>query len=200
MTARAPGCGPEARASGGPVALSDLPPAARFSLRAGAGEASAAGRALGLDLPARIGARARAGGREALRLGPDEWVVTAPEACAPAMAEAMAAIREAVPHAFVDVSDREVSVALEGPLAAELLAMGCPRDLARIAPGEGRRTLFDAAPVVLWRDAPDRFRLDVGRSFAPHVRALLALGNAELAADPPAWETAASPPAGAAVG
>ena len=175
----------EAQARDGPVTLRDLAPVARFSLRAGADDAAAAGAALGLDLGGRIGSRAGvgAGGREALRLGPDEWVVTAPEPEAPALAEAMAAIHEAAPHAFVDLSDRELSLAVEGPLAAELLAIGCPRDLERIAPGEGRRTLFDTVQVVLWRDAPDRFRLDVWRSFHPHVRALLEIGNAELAAE-----------------
>lgn len=183
MTRHARGLEPETRPAEGSVRLRELAPAARFSLRIAPADAPAAGRALGLDLPGRIGMRAEAGGREALRLGPDEWVVVAPEADAAAMAEAMAAIFETAPHAFVEVSDREVTIALEGPLAAELLAIGCPRDLERVAPGEGRRTVFDGVTVVLWRDAPDRFRLDVWRSFHPHVRDLLAMGDAEIAAE-----------------
>ena len=174
---------PETRPAAGPVTVRDLAPVARFSLRIGAGDVMAAGEALGLDLSGRIGSRARAEDREALRLGPDEWVVTAPGSDAADLSEAMAAIYDAAPHAFVDVSDRELTIAVEGPLAAELLAIGCPRDLARVAPGEGRRTIFDTVQVVLWRDAPDRFRLDVWRSFHPHVRDLLAIGNAELGAE-----------------
>ena len=169
---------PETRTATGPVTVRDLAPVARFSLRMA--EGGAAGRALGLDLSGRIGTRAEAGGREALRLGPDEWVVTAPEGDADAMADAMAAIYAEAPHAFVDVSDRELTIAVEGPAAVDLLAIGCPRDLDRIAPGQGRRTIFDTVSVVLWRDAADRFRLDVWRSFHPHVRDLLAVGNAEL--------------------
>ncbi len=183
MTRHSQDFAPEARAADGPVSLRDLAPVARFSLRVGSDDMAAAGSALGLDLRGRIGSRARAEGREALRLGPDEWVVTAPEEDAASLAEAMDAIHEAAPHAFVDLSDRELTLAVEGPLAAELLAIGCPRDLARIAPGEGRRTLFDTVQVVLWRDAPERFRLDVWRSFHPHVRALLEIGNAEFGAE-----------------
>ena len=48
--------------------------------------------------------------------------------------------------------------------------------------GTGARTVFDTAQVVLTREADDRFTLTVWRSFAPHVRALLALAERELAA------------------
>ena len=72
----------------------------------------------------------------------------------------------------------------EGPKAAELLTLGCPRDIATIPPGEGRRTLFDGATVVLWRDAADRFRIDVWNSFASHIGHLLETGCKELAAEP----------------
>ena len=41
---------------------------------------------------------------------------------------------------------------------------------------------IDSAQVVLTREAEDRFRLEVWRSFAPHVRALLTTATAELAA------------------
>ena len=71
---------------------------------------------------------------------------------------------------------------VEGPAAAELLTIGCPRDIDRIAPGRGCRTVMDGVTVLLWRDAPERFRLDIWRSFAPHVIALLRTGCVELAA------------------
>jgi sarcosine oxidase subunit gamma len=50
-----------------------------------------------------------------------------------------------------------------------------------LKPGRAVRTVFDGVQVVLWRDAPDAFRLDVWRSFMPHVRALLETGRRELA-------------------
>jgi sarcosine oxidase, subunit gamma len=82
----------------------------------------------------------------------------------------------------VDIGDREVALAIEGPATLDLLATGCPLDLARMPVGAGTRTLFDTVPVVLTREADDRFRVEVWRSFAPHVRALLATAAEELAA------------------
>ena len=64
----------------------------------------------------------------------------------------------------------------------DLLATGCPLDLARLPIGAGTRTVFDSVQVVLTREAEDRFHLVVWRSFAPHVRALLDIAERELAA------------------
>jgi sarcosine oxidase subunit gamma len=63
----------------------------------------------------------------------------------------------------------------------ELLSVACPLDLRRMAPGSAKRTLFDTAQIVLLRDAPERFRIEVWRSFFPHVHELLQIANAELA-------------------
>jgi sarcosine oxidase, subunit gamma len=65
---------------------------------------------------------------------------------------------------------------------ARLLATGCPVDLANVPVGNGTRTVFDTAQVVLTREAANSFHLTVWRSFAPHVRALLDLAARELAA------------------
>lgn len=173
--------GPIARSAAVSVAL--LAPVARFSLRARAADLPALSHALGLDLPRKIGDRAGAGTTEVLCLGPDDWHILAAEADAAGLAAAAAAIRDATPHSLTDISDREVTVAIEGPGAAELLTLGCPRDIDRIQPGRGCRTIMDGVTVLLRRDAADRFRLDMWRSFAPHVIALLRTGCAELAAD-----------------
>ena len=172
--------GPLARSSAVTVTL--LAPVARFSLRARTGDLPTLSGALGLDLPQKIGDRAAAGAIEALCLGPDEWHILAPEADAGRLAAAAAAVYDAAPHSLTDISDREVTVMVEGPAAAELLTIGCPRDIDRIAPGRGCRTVMDGGTVLLWRDAPERFRLDIWRSFAPHVIALLRTGCVELAA------------------
>ena len=164
------------------VRVTELPASARFSLRAGPAERATAASAFGLDLPARVGARASAAGRSALCHGPDEWVLHAPEAEAAAIRDAFAAIAAEASHSLVDISDREIALGLEGPAVLDLLACGCPRDLARLPVGAGTRTVFDSAQVVLTREAEDRFRLEVWRSFAPHVRALLTTATAELAA------------------
>ncbi|PRY95732.1 sarcosine oxidase subunit gamma [Hasllibacter halocynthiae] len=165
------------------VTIEDLAPDARFSLRVGADGRAAASETLGLDLPVRVGDVARgAEERTALCLGPDEWLITAPAEAGGAIARAFADLYDRTPHSLVDVSDREVTVRVTGPEALTLMTIGCPRDLARLAPGRAVRTVFDGATVILWRDAEDTFRMDVWRSFAPFVRDLLEIGRAEIAA------------------
>ncbi len=182
MTAAAhPTPGPLAETAAATVTL--LAPVARFSLRARATHLKALSAALGLDLQGRIGTRARAGETEALCLGPDEWLIHAPEAEADRITGACATVYAEAPHSLTEITDRELSVRITGPAAAELLTIGCPRDIDGIAPGSGRRTLFDGATVVLWRDAAAEFRLDVWRSFAPHLFHLLETGCRELAAE-----------------
>lgn len=162
--------------------LRALPPEARFSLRAREAHLDRLGEVLGLALPRRIGSRAAGGGGEALCLGPDEWRIVFPEARKAETVRAMAAAYDEAPHAFADISDREISYVLEGPGACEIVAMGCPRDLRAIAPGRATRTIFDGATVILWRDGPEAFRIDVWRSFAPHLAALVEIGRTELRA------------------
>lgn len=166
-------------AASGAATVTAMPPVARFSLRGRGGAVAALSGALGVDLPVRVGARARLGARDVLCVGPDEWMIHAPEGDADAIVAACAGVD--APHALVEVSDRELSFAIAGPQAAELLTLGCARDPETIAVGAGRRTVFDGATVILWRDGPDAFRMDVWRSFAPHVLHLLKTGCRELA-------------------
>ena len=156
------------------VTVTELPPTTRIALRL------ADPAAAGLALPTRIGERSTEGARTALCLGPDEWLVESPEADGPALLATLAGAT--APLSAVEVSDREISWRLEGPAVLDLLAAGCPLDLGRMPVGRGTRTVFDTAQVVLVREADDRFQLTVWRSFAPHVRAILDLATAELAA------------------
>ncbi|MBN9887249.1 sarcosine oxidase subunit gamma family protein [Salipiger abyssi] len=161
--------------------ISKAPAIGRLSLRA-RGDLAPFDAALGVGLPLSIGQRASVDGTEILRLGPDEWTLTTPVPRTAQIEAAFAEIYEAHPHSLVDISGREVTFEIEGAQAAELLTLGCPRDIETILPGQGRRTVFDGVTVVLWRDAEDRFRMDVWQSFAPHVLALLDTGCRELAA------------------
>jgi sarcosine oxidase subunit gamma len=156
------------------VTIAELPPTTRIALRI----ADPAG--IGFGLPTTVGARSAEGARTALCLGPDEWLLEAPEAEREALFATLSGI--SAPHSAVEVSDREITYALEGPAVLDLLATGCPRDLARIPVGSGARTVFDTAQIVLVREADDRFRLTVWRSFAPHVRSILDIAVRELAA------------------
>lgn len=164
-----------------PVTVEVLPAVARFSLRLRPVDRDAAAVALGLDLPERIGQVGTAGACRALCLGPDEWQIDAPESEAPRIGIALAGV---VPHALVEISDREVSFAIEGPGAPDLLAIGIARDLVRLAVGRSARTVFDGVQAVLVREGEARFTLSVWRSFAPHVEELLHRGARELALEP----------------
>lgn len=162
-----------------PVTITPLAPAARFSLRLRLEDAPAVAAAFGTALPDRIGRMSSAGGRRALCLGPDEWLLLAEEADGPALAAAVTGLD--IPHALATLSDRELAWALEGSGVLDLLATGCPLDLARMPVGTGTRTLFDTVQVVLIRETETRFRLESWRSFAPHLEALFALARRELA-------------------
>jgi sarcosine oxidase subunit gamma len=155
-------------------------PRARLSLRA-RGDLSTLDSALGLTLPRKIGTRVTEKDTEVLCLGPDEWVLLAPDA-APIM-NACAQIYDTLPHSLVDISHREVTFEISGPRATELLTLGWPRDPASVKVNEGRRTVFDGASVVLWRDSDTRYRMDVWNSFAAHLFHFMENGCRELAAD-----------------
>ncbi|WP_420328481.1 sarcosine oxidase subunit gamma [Mameliella sp.] len=157
-------------------------PCARMSLRA-RGDLAPLNTVLGLTLPVRIGQRAQAGDFQALCLGPDEWMLQAPETLAPGIQAACDDVYGVLPHSLVDVSGREVTFALDGPRAVDLLTLGMPRNPDSIAVGEGRRINFDGVTVVLWRDGETAFRMDVWHSFAPHLLHLLETGVRELAAE-----------------
>ena len=156
------------------VTIAELQPTTRISLRLADPAAS------GIGLPVQVGSRSVDGTRTALCLAPDEWLVEVPEAGRDGLLAALAGTT--VPMSAVEVSDREITFALEGPAVLDLLATGCPRDLARMPVGSGARTVFDTVQVVLTREAEDRFHLTVWRSFLPHVRALLDIAQRELAA------------------
>jgi len=152
-----------------------LPFVGRWILRAGPQPREAAGAALGLAVPA-VPCRATVeGARAALWLGPDEWLLLAPEREVAQLATALAAALGGLPHSLVDVSHRQEALELTGPNAALLLAAGCPLDLEASAfpVGMCTRTMLAKAEVVLWRTDAETFRIEVWRSFAPYVSAFL---------------------------
>jgi sarcosine oxidase subunit gamma len=151
--------------------------AARFVFQAGSAAREAAGRAFGVVLP-ETACRANtdaAAGRAALWLGPDEWLLVALDGSQSGVAAAIAAALAGFPHSLVDVSERQVSIRLDGPSARDLLASGCPLDLDPEAfpVGMCTRTLFGKAEVVLWRRGAEEYHLEVARSFAEYVRGCL---------------------------
>lgn len=139
----------------------------RYVLQGRAPALQAAGRLLGLDdAPALLRAATGAGGT-ALRLGPFELLLL-PRADDPAGIEAALG---AVPHSLVGVSDRNVTLTLEGPWAARILSGLCPLDFAEHAfpVGMATRSVLEKADAVFWRTTPHRFHIEVWRSFAAYA-------------------------------
>ena len=111
---------------------------------------------------------AKAGKRLAARLGPDEWLLVAPDGDAPDFGAL-----EGRHHSLVDVSHRYAAFAVEGEHAPLVLAAGCPLDLhpSVFTSGTATRTLLGKAEVILWR--LEGYRLECARSFAPYVERFL---------------------------
>ncbi len=163
------------------VSIEVLDPVARFNLRVATNGLAAASDALGLKFPQKIGDGVQNGTRSAYCLGPDEWLLHAPEAEQTEIVAAFDAVRATTPHSLTVLSDREITIGITGPAAIDLLSVACPIDLSRMAVGSAKRTVFDYAQVVLIRDGDDAFRLEVWRSFFPHVHGLLEIALTELA-------------------
>ncbi|MBS7545258.1 sarcosine oxidase subunit gamma [Ancylobacter oerskovii] len=163
--------------------LSAIPPCTRLAFRGREAAIGPAGAAFGVDLPRTACRFTRSGTRLAAWLGPDEWLLLAEEADPAALFADLETALAGLPHALVDVSDRSLGIALEGPRAAYVLNQGCPLDLdtAAFPVGMSTRTVFAKAEIVLLREAPERFRLEVWRSFAPYVWGLLEEARRELA-------------------
>jgi sarcosine oxidase subunit gamma len=153
------------------VIITSLLPATRFVVR-GAGAAIAAlGFAFGVDFPREACRATRTGLRSVLWLGPDEWLLLAPEGDAGVLMRTLTEALRGEPASIVDISDRQVAIGVSGTKAAETLNAFNALDLHEDAfpVGMCTRTLLGKAEVVLWRTAPDAFHIDVWRSFAPYV-------------------------------
>jgi sarcosine oxidase subunit gamma len=151
------------------VTVTLLPEATRYIVRGDPAGFSG----YGVSLP-RQACRAETNGSvSALWLGPDEWLVLAPDG------------REMnIPMAsVVEVSDRQVAISVTGPQAADVINAFNALDLhiESFPVGMCTRTLFGKAEIVLWRTAPEAFHIEVWRSFAPYVLGCLAEATREYA-------------------
>ena len=151
--------------------LRELAPSARFVFQGGPAARAAAGRAFGIALPADACRASAVGERSALWLGPEEHLLLAPAEAARRIHAELAAALAGLSHSLMDVSHRQVAIAVAGPTARDILASGCPLDLdpEEFPAGMCTRTLFAKAEVVLWRRSVEEYHLEVARSFSAYV-------------------------------
>jgi heterotetrameric sarcosine oxidase gamma subunit len=145
------------------VTLARVPPMTRIVIRAGREAALAIGDMLGVALPTAPCRSNRSSDRAALWLGPDEWLVLADDDAKLPTTYAAGSI--------VDISHRDTALSVTGPRAAWVINAYCALDLylSTFPIGMCTRTVFGKAEIVLWRTAPDTFRIEVARSLAPYV-------------------------------
>ncbi|MCB8881823.1 sarcosine oxidase subunit gamma [Acidisoma cellulosilytica] len=157
------------------VRLETLPAFGRLNFRGRAGAVAAMSEAFGLALPEASCRAAIAGSRAALWLGPDEWLLLMLPTETDAVIAAAASALAGLPHSLVDISERQYALGLSGRLAATVLAGGNPLDfdLSTFPVGMCTRTIMGKAELAIWRTEPDRFHIEVWRSFAPYIRGFL---------------------------
>jgi sarcosine oxidase subunit gamma len=160
--------------------VAPLPPAERVLLRAPAESIATLSRALGVTLPRKPKTSAVKDGRTALWLGPDEWLVIN-EAGTDLLADCAKAKQL---HSAVGISHRNVAISVVGPAAEACINAGCPQDLslAVFPVGACSRTVLGKAEIVLYRAAPDAFRVECWRSFSDYVFTLLSDAASDAAA------------------
>ncbi|MDN5926261.1 MAG: sarcosine oxidase subunit gamma [Hyphomicrobiales bacterium] len=162
------------------VTIEPAAPAYRISLRAPAESLASLSRALGVKPPeqpmgsayAKSGDFAGKGGRVALWLGPDEWLVIDTQGNDPMVDCA----RAKALHSAVDISHRQVAIDVSGAGAADVLNAGCPRDLslAVFPVGSAARTVLGKIEIVLLRTGEEAFRVECWRSFSDYAFTFLA--------------------------
>ena len=165
--------------------LQPLPGATRLSLCGDETAQHAALVALGLPSSMTPCRAVSTGARASLWLGPDERLLLAP---ADERATLLVILGNALAghaHSLVDISQRQLAFELRGPNATLLLNAQCPLDLALEAfpVHMCTRTVYAKSEIVLWRTAPDRFHVEVRRSFADYVLTLLRTVARELPAN-----------------
>jgi sarcosine oxidase subunit alpha len=168
------------------VRMAVLAPVTLLSVRAGTAAATAIGLAVGVLLPTVPSRSVMARERAALWLGPDEWLIRAPDT-AIGLAAAASKAAGGHPASVVDVSQQFRAVQIAGPLAAWCLNGFCALDLEpRAFPvGMCTRTLLGKAEIVLWRTGAEVFHIEVPRSLLPYVLACMEEARLEFADDAP---------------
>jgi sarcosine oxidase subunit gamma len=125
---------------------------------------------LPLALPLEPNTWTAGGGREALWLGPDEWLVVGAPGSAPAITAALRRALAGEHHSVVDTSANRTVVEQAGEGRFDLLTQGCGIDLHPRAwrPGSCAQTLLARVPVLL-QERHQATRVFVRASFAAHL-------------------------------
>ncbi|MBC8267772.1 MAG: sarcosine oxidase subunit gamma [Rhodospirillaceae bacterium] len=162
------------------IELSELAAGGHIGLRLDATNKiirEAAEKALGHPLPLEPNTVTSKGKKQALWMGPDEWLLTMP---ADQTAKLLTALSKALDdyHAAVfDVSDSRLTLCLSGTHARDVLKKGCGLDLhpRAFGPGQCAQSTLSMAHVLIHQSAENKktkaatYHLYVHRSFAHYL-------------------------------
>jgi heterotetrameric sarcosine oxidase gamma subunit len=165
-----------------PVRVRPAEPAIRLNIRADTAAAATIGMALGVLLGTAPCRAVIVRDRTALWLGPDEWLVLAPES-----ETALAQVPIAALGSVVDVSHAYMGIEVAGPRAMWCINAFNALDLdPQVFPvGSCTRSLFGKGEIILWRAETETFRIEVTRSYAPYVFQCLEEASREFLPAPP---------------
>ena len=177
-----------AAASDRPAAFSirEVPFASQVNVRGIAADAAFAGAVrgvLGCDVPVVANTWISGNDCQVLWLGPDEWLVVAPDGHDEALCAALRTGLQGVHHSVTDISANRTLLEVSGEYARLVLAKGCPLDLhsAAFNGPQCAQTLLAKSQMILQCLGP-AFRIFVRISFAPYMVEWLTDAAAELAA------------------
>jgi len=176
------------------LAMTERRFSAKIGLR-GEPDPDAVKRATGVALPGEPNTVAEGNNLVALWLGPQEWLVVGPPEAETGLAAALGEAVEGSGAAVVDVTEGRTVIRIAGPMARDVLSMGCPLDLHPRVFGPGRcaQSFLGRSSVILHQvDDGPTFDIYVERSQADYLWLWL-----ETAARPYGVAVTTEPPAGA---
>ena len=168
------------------VALHEGPLQTQMTLRGNADDKAfleGTKRALGVALPVKPNTAASKGDIDVLWMGPDEWLILAPEGEAPRLVSTLKVMLSHQVFALVDISDNRTSLTLSGPQAWAVLNKSSHLDFHPRTWKKGMvaQSTFGRAQVIFWQtDKKPEFRLLVRNSFAAYLATFLMDAMAEF--------------------
>jgi len=169
------------------LSLSEVAFTTQVSVRVAPGSAGydAVASATGVGLPEKVGQVAGSvSGVSVLWLGPDEFLVTAPEDSS--LVSTLETALGENPGQVVDLSANRSVLELSGAKAPLVLRKSCPADLHPRVFGVNRAITTSLAnvPVLLWRTGEESWRIMPRSSFTEHTVHWLIDAMTEFASDP----------------
>lgn len=166
-------------ASGVPDTVAMIAPLdafARYSLRLCRDAAISGGEIAGLMLDIAINTCIVAGEFSIARLGPVEWTLHGPAERGEFLEHEVDLRLTGQVFSLVDIGHRDISFAVKGPFARQVINGGCPLDLDDCAfpAGSATRTVLGKAEIVLLRPGVElNYLVECRRSFGPYVYGFL---------------------------